>query len=410
MTTDANRFENTPLGGLKVLDFTHFVAGPLATMILADAGADVIKVEKPTGDDQRHFAPREEKLGGQGPSFLWGNRNKRGVTLDMKSEKGREIAHALVAKADVLVENFSSRVMKQYGLDYESVKAFNPGIIYCSVSAFGRTGEYADRLGFDPVMQAESGFMGLSGWPQDPGMRAGAPLMDIATGMMASNAVLIALAAKARTGKGQFVEVPLYDTSIIMTGFAAMNYLMSGRIPVRTGNASNDSVPSGILNTADKPIFVSCASTVTFRRLFADVLGMKEIAEEPALQEGAGRLDQRERIYAILNEAFSKDTRANWLKRLAAANIPAGAVNELPDALDGDIIASRGMISHIPHPQAGTVPNIALPLYFGETPVVKPTAAPTLGQHNEEVVRDELGYSGAEIKAAKEAGAFGPKW
>ena len=198
-TPSQTRLQSSALGGLRVIDFTHFIAGPMATMILADAGADVIKVEKPKGDDQRYFAPAEPSLDGQGASFLWANRNKRSITLDLKTDAGRAIAQALVRDADVVVENFTSRVMAQYGLDHETLSRDNPGLIYCSVSAFGRTGELADRAGFDTIMQAESGFMSLTGYADRDGVRTGPAVMDMACAMMASNAILIALAARHRT-------------------------------------------------------------------------------------------------------------------------------------------------------------------------------------------------------------------
>lgn len=395
------------LSGLRVIDFTHFIAGPLATMILADAGAQVIKVEKPSGDDQRHFAPSEARLDGEGASFLWANRNKQSITLDLKTTQGREIARALVRSADVVVENFSSRVMAQYGLDYESVAADHPGLIYCSVSAFGRSGEFSSRLGFDTIMQAESGFMSMNGHPDREGVRTGPAVMDMATAMMASNAILLALAARSRTGRGQQVDVPLFDTAVLMTGFMAAQYLFSGKVPRRNGNVSNDAVPSGVFPTADHPIFITCTSTSLFRRLFLDVAGMPDIADDPAMQKIDGRLAQRDRIIGVLNTMFATDTRENWLARLARANIPAGAVRTLPEALESREVKARGILSEIPHPSAGAVPNLALPMHFGDTPLVSPVAAPRLGEHTDEVMTKVLGFDEARLREAREQGAFG---
>lgn len=409
MTSQSDRFANSALGGLRVIDFTHFVAGPLATMILADAGADVIKVEKPQGDDQRHFAPSEARLDGEGASFLWANRNKRSITLDLKTDQGREIAQALVRSADVVVENFSSRVMAQYGLDYETVSKDHPELIYCSVSAFGRTGEFASRLGFDTIMQAESGFMSMNGYADRDGVRAGPAVMDMATAMMASNAILIALAARQRTGRGQHVDVPLFDTAVLMTGFMTAQYLFSGKVPKRNGNVSNDAVPSGVFPTADDPIFITCTSLSLFRRLFNDVAKMPDIADDPVMQQIDGRLANRDRIIQVLNDLFETDTRENWLKRLAAANIPAGAVRTLPQALASREIKARGLVTEIAHPTAGTGPNVALPMYFSDTPVVAPVAAPMLGQHSEEVLADVLGFDESRIRAARVGGSLGKR-
>ncbi|SFP26730.1 CaiB/BaiF CoA-transferase family protein [Variovorax sp. 770b2] len=406
-SSNTERFAASALGGLRIIDFTHFIAGPLATMIVADAGADVIKVEKPQGDDQRHFAPSEARLDGEGASFLWANRNKRSITLDLKTAEGREIAQALVRSADVVVENFSSRVMAQYGLDYETLSGAHPELIYCSVSAFGRTGAYASRLGFDTIMQAESGFMSLNGHADREGVRAGPAVMDMATAMMASNAILIALAARHRTGRGQHVDVPLFDTAVLMTGFMTAQYLFSHKVPRRNGNVSNDAVPSGVFQTADHPIFVTCTSTALFRRLFIEVANMPAIGEEPALQKIDGRMAARDRIIDMLDELFRTDTQANWLARLAKGNIPAGAVRSLSEALVSPETKARGIVTEIAHPTAGKVPNVALPLYFSETPVVPPIAAPTLGQHSEEVLADVLGYDALRIRELREAGVLG---
>ena len=400
-TPSQTRLQSSALGGLRVIDFTHFIAGPMATMILADAGADVIKVEKPKGDDQRYFAPAEPSLDGQGASFLWANRNKRSITLDLKTDAGRAIAQALVRDADVVVENFTSRVMAQYGLDHETLSRDNPGLIYCSVSAFGRTGELADRAGFDTIMQAESGFMSLTGYADRDGVRTGPAVMDMACAMMASNAILIALAARHRTGQGQHVDVPLFDTGVLMTGFMTAQYLFSGKVPQRNGNVSNDAVPSGVFPTADLPIFITCTSTSLFRRLFIDVLKM------PEMQRIDGRLAQRERVIDILNRVFATDTRENWLLRLDQAKVPAGAVRTLPEALESREMKARGLVTQVPHPTAGSVPNVALPLHFSGTPVVPPVAAPLLGQHTDEVLREVLGYSQAKIAELRAAGVLG---
>lgn len=406
-TPTQTRLQSSALGGLRVIDFTHFIAGPMATMILADAGADVIKIEKPKGDDQRYFAPSEARLDGQGASFLWANRNKRSITLDLKTDAGRAIAQALVRSADVVIENFTSRVMAQYGLDFETLSRENPGLIYCSVSAFGRSGELADRAGFDTIMQGESGFMSLTGYPDRDGVRTGPAVMDMACAMMASNAILIALAARQRTGQGQHVDVPLFDTAVLMTGFMTTQYLFSGKVPKRNGNVSNDVVPSGVFPTADLPVFITCTSTSLFRRLFIDVLKMPEVGDDPELQRIDGRLAQRERVIDILTRALATDTCENWLKRLDAAKVPAGAVRTLPEALESREVKARGLVTQVPHPTAGQVPNVALPLHFSGTPVVPPVAAPMLGQHTDEVLREVLGYSEAKLAELRAAGVLG---
>src|ERR1700744_3518351 len=226
------------LEGIRVVDFSHFIAGPFATMILADMGADVIKIEAPgRGDDLRRYPPMHAELK-HGAPFLWTNRNKRTVALDLKSPEGVEIARELIATADVVVENFSTGVMERFGLDYESCRKIRPEIIYCSVSAYGREGPFADRLGFDPIAQVESGFVSMNGYADREGVRALSPVMDISTAMMAGNAILGALVARERSGLGQAVEVSLFDNAVLMTGYATMQHLFTGADPQRNGNTS----------------------------------------------------------------------------------------------------------------------------------------------------------------------------
>ncbi|MGH8812602.1 MAG: CaiB/BaiF CoA transferase family protein, partial [Advenella sp.] len=240
------------LEGIRVVDFTHFIAGPFATMILADMGADVIKIEAPDrGDDFRQYPPFNESLGLAAP-FLWSNRNKRSLAIDLKSAEGLAIVQELIASADVVVENFSTGVMKRLGLDYQACSKNNPKLIYCSISAYGRDGSFSDRLGFDPIAQAESGFISMNGYADREGVRALSPVMDISTAMMASNAILGALVARARLGKGQELEVSLFDNAILMTGYATLQHLFTSTEHSRHGNTSPDTCPSGAFRAKDR--------------------------------------------------------------------------------------------------------------------------------------------------------------
>ena len=399
-----------PLAGLRIVDFTHFLAGPMATLILADGGADVIKIENAArGDEFRHFQPPDPRLGGEGPPFLWCNRNKQSVALDLKSEAGREIALALVDHADVVVENFSGKVMHKLGLGYETLAARNPRLVYCAVSAYGREGPFADRLGFDPVVQAESGFMSMNGYPDRDGVRTGSSVMDISTGMMASNAILQAVIARYRTGKGQRVEVALYDTAITMIGYVASQHLFSGVQYRRVGNGSADTVPTGVFQASDKPFFLVCSSTPTFQRVFRDVARMPEIADDPELMKPPGRMAQQERLVGMLRELFATRPRDHWLAKMRECGVPAGAVRSIDEALQSDETKARGLVTEIPHPTAGSVPNVALPMRFSKTPVVPPVAAPLLGQHTKEVLEEVLGWDEAKLRSAGAAGAFGSR-
>jgi len=398
--------EQSALAGLTVVDFSHFLAGPLATMLLADFGADVIKVEPPgRGEDFRQFPPVDPALPAQGAPFLWGNRNKRSITLDVKTPEGLRAALDLVARADVLVENFSAGVMDRFGLGYDECAKINPRLVYCSVCAFSRTGPYAHRLGFDPVAQAEAGLFSMNGYPDRPGVRIGPPVVDVGTAMMASNAILLALHARGRTGKGQRVEVALFDTALMLSGFATMQHLTTGFEPGRNGNSSADTCPTGTFVASDQPFFMIAGNDAMFVRLFEQVVDMPEIARDPELARVVGRLANRERIYALLGEVFAKQPWRHWQRKLTEAGIPCGEVRTLAQALACDEVRTRGLVNRIPHETAGWIPDVASPLRLGGTPAVTPKPAPAVGQHTREVLRDLLGYDDARIAALEGSAA-----
>ena len=396
------------LAGLRVVDFTHFVAGPMATMTLADFGAEVVKIEAPKkGDDFRHYPPLDPQLEAQGAPYIWTNRNKKSLALDMKSEGGLAVAKALIAQADVLVENFSTGVMERFGLDYATCAALNPALVYCSVSAYGREGPYADRLGFDPIAQAESGFISMNGYSDRPGVRTGAAVMDVATAMAATNAILLALMARAKDGLGQYVEVALFDTAIVMTGFGAMQHLTTGYQPSRNGNVSPDTCPSGVFMSSDKPFYINCGNDKIFQRLFEQVLERPDLAHDAELSQRNHRLKRREEIFSIMNEAFALQPWDYWVPRLRAANVPHGQVRTLGEALASDEARSRGIVTRIPHPVKGWIPNIASPVRLARTPAIEPKAAPAVGADTQEVLRDVLRYDPDQIATLRALGAFG---
>ena len=396
------------LAGLRVVDFTHFVAGPMATMTLADFGAEVVKIEAPKkGDDFRHYPPLDPQLEAQGAPYIWTNRNKKSLALDMKSEGGLAVAKALIAQADVLVENFSTGVMDRFGLDYATCAELNPALVYCSVSAYGREGPYADRLGFDPIAQAESGFISMNGYSDREGVRTGAAVMDVATAMAATNAILLALMARAKDGLGQYVEVALFDTAIVMTGFGAMQHLTTGYQPSRNGNVSPDTCPSGVFMSSDKPFYINCGNDKIFQRLFEQVLERPDLAHDTELSQRNHRLKRREEIFSIMNEAFALQPWDYWAPRLRAANVPHGQVRTLGEALASDEARSRGIVTRIPHPVKGWIPNIAPPVRLARTPAVEPKAAPGVGADTQEVLRDVLRYDADRIATLRALGAFG---
>jgi len=394
----------TALDGLLVIDFTRVVAGPACTQTLADFGAEVIKIENPDGgDDTRHYEHAD--LAGESAAFVSLNRNKRSIALDLTRPEACAVARELMARADVVVENFSAGVMKKYGLDYTSVAPAHPRLVYCSISAYGRQGPFASRPGFDPITQAESGFMSLNGFPDGPPVRTGPPAVDMLTGMSACNAILLALLARDRLGRGQHVEVALFDIALAMTQFYGMAYLMSGVNPSRQGNSPNGSPSVGVYHASDAPFYIACANDRLYRRLVVEVLARPDLASGE-FGDRRSRTANRDKLRAILTGIFVQDTRENWVAKMKAANIPVGFLGTVEEAFNSPEARERHRLSQIPHPKAGTVPNIESPLNLALSPVIDPVAAPLLGQHTREVLREKLGYDDARITALAQAGAF----
>jgi crotonobetainyl-CoA:carnitine CoA-transferase CaiB-like acyl-CoA transferase len=396
----------TALDGLLVVDFTRVIAGPACTQTLADFGAEVIKIENPEGgDDTRSYEHAD--LAGESAAFVTLNRNKRGIALDLTNPAARDVARELIARADVVVENFSGGVMERFGLDYAAVAATNPRLVYCSISAYGRQGPFATRPGFDPITQAESGFMSLNGFPDGPPVRTGSPIVDFATGMSACNAILMALFARDRLGHGQRVEVALFDIAVALTGFYGMTYLMTGVNQSRFGNSPNGSPSVGIYEASDGPFYIACANDRLYRRLVIEVLGRPDLASGAEFADRRKRTANKEKLRAILAGIFAEDLRDNWVTKMKAANVPVGFLRTIEEAFSSPEMRARDRIHQIPHPAAGTVPNIESPLRLDLTPVIDPVAAPLLGEHTKAVLRKTLGYDDARIAVLAEAGVFG---
>ena len=398
--------KQTPLVDLRVVDFSHFIAGPYATLILADFGAEVIKIESAgEGDSFRNYPPL---VGGESVPYLWVNRNKQSVALDLKTPAGREIAQRLIDQADIVVENFSTGVMARLGLDYETVSKRRPDLIYCSISSYGRNGPYANRIGFDPIVQAESGFISMNGDPAQPGYRAGPSIMDISTAMMSANAILAALAARTRTGKGQYIETTMIETAVNMLGNFSLSYLATGVSPTRFGNTQTTASPVGAFDTADGPLYLACANDRTFDRFARDVLQDPQLSENPDYANSRKRRDNQQALIALIAERLKLGKRAMWLARMHEAGVPGGAIRTVGEAMEAPEIAELGLVSAIPHPTLGTVPNVGLPVHFYGTPVADPIAAPLLGANTSEVLERVLHYSPEQIRSAGASGAFGP--
>jgi crotonobetainyl-CoA:carnitine CoA-transferase CaiB-like acyl-CoA transferase len=400
--------EPTALDGLLVVDFTRVVAGPACTQTLADFGAKVIKIENPEGgDDTRAYEHAE--IGGESAAYLSLNRNKSGIALDFTKPEALAVARELIAKADVVVENFSGGVMKKFGLDYASVAPSNPRLVYCSISAYGRKGSFALRPGFDPITQAESGFMSLNGFADGEAVRTGPPIIDLATGMSACNAILLALLARDRLGRGQHVEVALIDIAVAMTTFYGMAYLISGNNPGRFGNSPNGSPSVGVYHAADGPFYIACANDRLYRRLVVDVLERPDLMTDERFSNRRVRSANKEKLREIIGQVFATDIRENWMAKMKKANVPVGYLRTVEEGFNAPEVRDRHRLSLIPHPTAGKVPNIESPLSMGLTPIIDPVAAPLLGQHTNDVLRKTLGYDDSQIAKLADAGVFGKK-
>jgi len=396
----------TALDGLLIIDFTRVVAGPACTQTLADFGANVVKIENPDGgDDTRAYEHAE--IGGESAAYLSLNRNKRGIALDLAVPEAREVARELIARADVVVENFSASVMEKFGLDYASVVPTNPRLVYCSISAYGRKGPFGSRPGFDPITQAESGFMSLNGFPDGPPVRTGPPIIDMATGMSACNAILLALLARDRIGRGQYVEVALFDIAMAMTGFYGMAYLISGANQGRFGNSPNGSPTVGVYEASDGPFYMACANDRLYRRLLTEVLNRPDLITHPDFATRKARSANKEKLRAVIAGVFADDKLETWMTKMKTANIPVGYLRTVEQGFNAPEARERQRLSRIPHPTAGFVPNIATPLNMELTPPTDPAAAPLLGEHTKDVLREILGYDEARLSALARTGAFG---
>ena len=395
------------LEGLRVIDFTRMLAGPYSTQQLADFGAEVIKVETPgTGDDSRQYMTTA--LGGECAFYLSTNRNKKSIALDLKTAAGQEVARALIAGADIVMENFSNGVMERFGLDYASVSAAHPRLIYCSISGYGRDEAAAvARRSYDAMAQAASGLMSLTGEPDRLPMRTQVPIMDTATALTATSAVLAAVVARERLGLGQQVEVALVDVAMASLTMYGMAYLVSGEDMARSGNRAPQTAPSDAFQAADGPIFVTCGNDRLFRRLAIDALEMPALADDPRFATNPLRVQHQARLTAVLTDAFKTRSRADWITRLTAAGVPVAPVATIAEAFASADVRRREILSAIAHPTAGSVPNVRAPFRMSLTPAADPVAPPLLAQHTQALLTRTLGMDAARIDDLARRGAFG---
>jgi crotonobetainyl-CoA:carnitine CoA-transferase CaiB-like acyl-CoA transferase len=404
MENATNRKTTGPLEGLKVIDLSHIMAGPACSMLLADMGADVIKVEKmPGGDDARRMVP--PTVADESAAFLIMNRNKRGIALNLKTEEGRAVLTRLLKNADVLIENYRRGTMEKMGFGYDVLQALNPKLIYCSISGFGRTGPYADRGGFDLVAQGMTGLMSITGErPGGPPMKAGAPVTDITAGILACVGVLAALHARESTGQGQAVDTSLFEAGIVHTYWHSAICFATGRAPGPMGSAHPLNALYQAFPASDGWITVGAANQENWLRLLG-ALGAPELRDDPRFTINAERMRNLSALTETLSPLFQRRSVAEWLQRLEECGVPAGPVLDIAQMHADPQALAREMIVETTHPSAGPVKAIGLPIKFSETPGSVRRAAPVLGQHTREVLR-EHGYSDAQIDQLAEEGAI----
>ena len=392
-----------PLAGCRVIELAHIMAGPVAGLMLADMGADVIKVEKLSGDDTRRFVPPTIEC--ESAAFLMMNRNKRGIVLDLKSEDGRQALQRLVRDADVLIENYRFGTMEKLGLGYESLRQLNPGLIYCEVSGFGRTGPYAHRGGFDLIAQGMSGLMSVTG--EAPGrqpVKVGAPISDITAGIVAAMGIAAAFAHKLKTGQGQKVDTSLFEAAITHTYWQSAIAFATGESPQAMGSAHPLNAPYQAFQTADGWINIGAANQANWERMLT-LIEAAELNDDPRFSSNAMRIENRVVLAETLSLVFLKHSTAHWLEAFEKAGVPAGPVLSITEMHADPQALAREMIVLTDHPVAGQVKTIGHPVKFSETPGGVKRPAPLMGQHTAEVLR-EIGYSESEIVAMAAAGVI----
>lgn len=391
-----------PLDGMKVIELAHVMAGPVCGLMLADMGADVIKVEKSTGDDTRSSVPPE--IGGESAAFMMMNRNKRGVVLDLKSPEGNAVLRRMLRDADVLIENYRMGVMEKLGLGYETLRKENPGLIYCEISGFGRTGPYATRGGFDLIAQGMSGLMSITGEGAGrPPVKVGAPVTDITAGILGAMGVAAAYARKLQTGLGQKVDTSLLEAGVVHTYWQSAIAFATGVPPGPMGSAHPLNAPYQAFRTADGWINVGAANQKNWDRL-CQLLGAESLAADPRFSANSGRMGNLEALTAALTGYFSTRSTAHWLKALEEVGVPAGPVLSVSEMHADPQVRAREMVVEVDHPSAGEMKTIGLPVKFSETPGGVRRPAPRLGEHAREVLR-EYGYDDEEIEKLLKSGA-----
>ncbi len=390
------------LEGIRVLDLSRIIAGPFCSQILGDMGAEVIKVEAPrTGDDTRTWGPPFQN--GEAVYFFCVNRNKKSLTLNLKDPRGRAILRELAKRADVLLENFKPGTLAKLGLDWDDLRQENPRLVFCAISGFGRHGPYAERGGFDVIVQAVGGLMGITGEPEGPPVKVGVAMTDICTALYAHGAILAALHARDRTGVGQRIDVSLLETQIAALINIASSYLNAGELPRKWGTAHASIVPYQAFKAKDGYMIIGGATDRLWGKL-CEAIGLPEAAHDPRYATNEQRVAHREEIVALLEARLATRTRQEWEGLLAPLGVPCGPINRMDEVFADPQVEHLQMILEAAHPQLGTIRMVRNPVTFSEAPVDLRQAPPALGEHTEAILRDLLGYSAAQVEELRAAG------
>ena len=377
-----------PLNGIRVLDLSRVLAGPYCTMVLGDLGAEVIKVESPEGDETRGWGPPFAE--GESAYYLCVNRNKRSIVVNLKTAEGRAIIHGLIKRSDVLVENFRPGTLSRFSLDFESASMINPNLIYCSITGFGQTGPLRDKPGYDFMIQAMGGLMSITGEPDGESMKVGMAVADLFAGQNAVIAILAALQARTQTGKGQHLDISLFDSQLGMLANVASNYLISANLPKRYGNTHANIVPYQSFQASDAWFVIAVGNDRQFENL-CGVIGNPELARDPRFTLNSKRVKNRDELMDLLKPIFLNKTASEWLSVLGSAGIPCGPINTLDKVFSMPQVEAREMLIHMQHPEIGDLKLVGSPLKFSKTPVEYKLPPPRLGEHTEEILKELFG-------------------
>jgi formyl-CoA transferase len=397
--------DKQPLSDIKVLDLSRVLAGPYCSMMLGDLGAEVIKVELPqAGDDTRHWGPPE--AGGEAAYYLCLNRNKRSLTVNLKTAAGQEIIRKLARRSDVLIENYKVGTLEKMGLGYEDLRRENPRLIYCSITGFGQNGPYKDKPGYDFMIQGMGGVMSFTGEPDGPPMKVGVAIVDITAGLFAANAILAALRQCDRSGEGQFIDIGLLDCTLAWLANVGSNYLVSGELPRRYGNGHPNIVPYEPFKAADGAYFALAVGNDRQWQDFCRLAGLEALSSDPRFATNPQRVKYREQLIPLIAEKMLEKTSDEWLQQLDALKIPCGPINTLDKVFADPQVKARQMVAEVPHPTAGTVKLVASPIKFSQTPCRIYRHPPLLGEHTAEVLSTVLGHTREEIESLRREGVI----